>query len=199
MGSPEPLERRKVVTIFGSSRAHPSDAEYRDAVHLGRLLAERGWTLCNGGHDGTMEAAARGAKEVGGKTIGVAFNLYRPANRNPWLDEEIVTESLFTRLEKLVTLGEAYIVLRGGIGTLLELSLVWNLVQSPEFSHKPIFVVGASWGTIVASMRAELPMHPWEANRLTMVDTVDEAVDRLQERIEQMPRPPSPEARRAAS
>src|SRR5438093_7143339 len=175
MASSEPPGPRRVVTIFGSSRARPADAEYRDAIRLGRLLAERGWTVCNGGHDGTMEAAARGAKEAGGKTIGVTFNLYRPSNRNVWLDEEIVTESLFTRLEKLVTLGDAYVVLRGGIGTLLELCLVWNLVQSPEFAAKPIFVVGSSWATIFDVLRDQLPMHPWEVGSLTLVDSVDEA------------------------
>jgi uncharacterized protein (TIGR00730 family) len=179
MSDIEPRRSHKVVTVFGSSRARPGDQEYADAVRLGRLLAERGWTLCNGGHDGTMEAAARGAKEVGGQTIGVTFNLYRPANRNIWLDQEIVTESLFTRLEKLVTLGDAYVVLRGGIGTLLELCLVWNLVQSPEFVNKPILVVGASWGSIVGEMRNELPMHPWEADSLELVGSVDEAVERL--------------------
>jgi hypothetical protein len=126
-----------------------------------------------------MEAAAKGAKEVGGQTIGVTFNLYRPANRNVWLDQEIVTESLFTRLEKLVTLGDAYVVLRGGIGTLLELCLVWNLVQSPEFLHKPILVVGASWAAIVGEMRNRLPMHPWEADSVELVSSVDEAVERL--------------------
>lgn len=169
----------RIVTVFGSSRVARGDPEYAAALRLGQLLAERGWVLCNGGHDGTMEAAARGAKEAGGKTIGISLALYRPTNPNQWLDQEIVTDSLFARLERLVTLGQAYVVLPGGIGSLLELCLVWNLVQSPEFAEKPILVVGPGWQSVFRELKSNLSMHPWEAESLTLVDTVDEAVDRL--------------------
>jgi uncharacterized protein (TIGR00730 family) len=170
---------RRVVTVFGSSRVKRDEPEYEAARRLGVLLAQRGWTLCNGGHDGTMEAAAQGAKEAGGSTIGVSLSLYRPTNQNVWLDQEIVAESLFGRLEKLVTLGSAYVVLHGGIGTLLEMCLVWNLVQSPEFAGKPIVLVGGAWRRIIASLKHELPMQQWEADSITIVDSVDEAVARL--------------------
>jgi uncharacterized protein (TIGR00730 family) len=167
---------RPVVTVFGSSRVPRDDPEYEAARRLGALVAERGWTLCNGGHDGTMEAAARGAKEAGGTTIGVSLALYRPTNQNVWLDQEIVAESLFARLEQLVTLGGAYVVLRGGIGTLLEMCLVWNLAQSPEFTGKPIVLVGEAWRQVVAAFTANFPMHPWEAESIVVVDSVDDAV-----------------------
>jgi uncharacterized protein (TIGR00730 family) len=170
---------RPVVTVFGSSRVERDDPEYEAARRLGTLFAQQGWTLCNGGHDGTMEAAAQGAKEAGGSTIGVSLSLYRPTNKNAWLDQEIVAESLFARLEKLVTLGSAYVVLHGGIGTLLEMCLVWNLVQSPEFTGKPIVLVGDEWRSVVRSLREQLPMHPWEADSIILVDTVDDAVAAL--------------------
>lgn len=173
------VEGRHVISVFGSSRAQPNDGDYQDAHRLGKIIAERGWTLCNGGHDGTMEAAARGAKEAGGSTIGISLALYRPTNPNRWLDEEIVAESLFIRLEKLVTLGDAYVVLRGGIGTLLELALVWNLVQWPEFARKPLFVVGDDWRQVIENLWALLPTYPSELQRLTLVSSVDEAADRL--------------------
>jgi predicted Rossmann-fold nucleotide-binding protein len=123
-----------------------------------------------------MEAAARGVREAGGRTIGVTISLYQAGTRNVWLDEEIVAESLFARLEQLVTRGEAYLALRGGIGTLLELALVWNLVQSPEFAHKPIVVVGASWSRVLATLRDALPMHRWEERSVTLVPTVEDAI-----------------------
>ena len=123
-----------------------------------------------------MEAAARGAKEAGGTTIGVSLALYRPANQNVWLDQEIVAESLFARLEQLVTLGSAFVVLRGGIGTLLEMCLVWNLVQSPEFTGKPIVLVGQTWRNVVVAFTENFPMHPWEAESIVVVDSVHEAV-----------------------
>lgn len=171
-----------IVTVFGSSRAQPDDPEYEAARRLGRLLAERGWTICNGGNEGTMEASARGAKEAGGATIGVTIGLYRGARPNPWLDEEIAVESLFLRLEQLVTLGQAFVVLRGAIGTLLEMCLIWNLSHLPQWSHKPIVVVGTEWQSIAMELRANLPFHPWEWNTLTFVSTVDEAVEHLASR-----------------
>jgi uncharacterized protein (TIGR00730 family) len=183
MANADSATAQAVVTVFGSSRARYPDEEYMAAWRLGKLLAERDWTLCNGGHDGTMEAAARGAKELGGKTIGVTFNLYRPANRNVWLDQEIVTETLLTRLEKLVTLGDAYVILRGGIGTLLEFVLVWNLVQAPEFAHKPVVVVGEDWRSVFESMREHLPMHEYERESIRLVANVEEAVSELDVRL----------------
>jgi len=165
-----------VVTVFGSSRAEPDGEEYRSAMRLGTLIAQKGWTLCNGGHEGTMEAASRGAKEVGGRTIGVSFKVYRGPRPNRWLDDEVIAETLFARLEKLVTLGDAYIVLRGGIGTLLELALVWNLVQSQEFAHKPVVVVGDSWAQVMEAWTSSLPMWPWEAAALHFAPSVDEAI-----------------------
>src|SRR5437016_3698463 len=165
----------RTITIFGSSRVQSGDPEYLVAERLGRLLAERGWRICNGGHEGTMEAAARGAKSAGGATIGISIARYQSANPNVWLDEEVVADSLFARLEKLVTLGDAYVVLRGGIGTLLEMALVWNLLQSREFRHKPLVVIGSDWDAVVTQLRAHLQMHSWESNTVTLVDSVDEA------------------------
>lgn len=173
------VQGRHVVTVFGSSRAQPNDDDYQAAHRLGMLIAQRGWTLCNGAHDGTMEAAARGAKETGGSTIGISLAPYRPVNRNRWLDQEIVAESLFVRLEKLVTLGEAYVVLRGGIGTLLELALALNLVQWPEFARKPLLVVGDDWRQVIETLRAVLPTYPSELDKLTLVPSVDEAAQQL--------------------
>jgi uncharacterized protein (TIGR00730 family) len=196
MGAQKPGISRRVVTVFGSSRVGRDDPEYEAARRLGALIAQHGWTLCNGGHDGTMEAAARGAKEAGGSTIGVSLAIYRPETRNVWLDQEIVAESLFARLEQLVTLGSAYVVLRGGIGTLLEMCLVWNLVQSPEFTGKPIVLIGEAWRKLVEAFKENLPMHPWEAESIVVVDSVDEAVARLAAYFEQ--RPKLPEARRAS-
>jgi predicted Rossmann-fold nucleotide-binding protein len=129
-----------------------------------------------------MEATARGAKEVGGATIGVTIGLYRNARPNPWLDQEIAAESLFHRLEELVTLGQAFVILRGAIGTLLELCLVWNLSHFPQWGHKPIVIVGPEWQDVAARLRANLPFHPWEWNTLTFVATVDEAVEYLASR-----------------
>jgi predicted Rossmann-fold nucleotide-binding protein len=126
-----------------------------------------------------MEAAALGAKESGGSTIGVSLELYRPMNPNPWLDQEIVAETLFARLERLVSMADGYVGLRGGIGTLLELSLVWNLVQTPPYERRPFVVVGAEWARVFRAYEKNLALRPFEPGRVTRVDTVEDAVEYL--------------------
>ncbi|MPZ14459.1 MAG: DNA-binding protein [Chloroflexi bacterium] len=172
-----------IVTVFGSSRERPGEMGYAAAKRLGKLIGARGWVLCNGGHDGTMEAAAWGAKEVGGTTIGISLPVYAPTNR--WLDQEIVADSLFNRLERLLTLGDACVVLRGGVGTLLELAMAWNFALSNALPRngprKPILVVGSAWAAVLDTVRANLPTHPWEPEALTLVTDVDEAVACLDE------------------
>lgn len=179
MASPsDNLTPTPVVTVFGSSRVGPAHTEYDEALKLGRLIGERRWVLCNGGYNGTMEAAARGAKEAGGATIGVTVPSFLETKPNLWIDQMIVAPSLFARLERLLTLAHAYVVLHGGIGTLLELAMVWNAVQSVD-QKKPVLVVGPDWQAALDTLRRRLPMHPWEIESLTLVPSVDAAITHL--------------------
>ncbi len=178
----EPVTPRegRVVSVFGGSRAEEESADYRDAYLLGRLLAERGYTLCNGGYHGTMEAAARGAKDAHGRTIGITVEvLARRLSPNPWIDEEVATATLFARLEQLATLGDAYVVLRGGIGTLLELALVWNLQQLHGTPHKPIVTVGAQWRSVLRSLPRHLAVRSADLAMITTAPTPQAAVEYL--------------------
>lgn len=174
-----PMSDNWTVTVFGGSRVHPGDPRYEEAYRLGRLLAEHGFVLCNGGYNGTMEAAARGAKEAGGKTIGVTLKLFAPLKANHWVDEEVLMPDLFRRLEKLWSCGDAFVVLHGGIGTLLELALVWNLAQVPSIPRKPILVVGQEWTRTLDAMREHLAVRDLDRAVLTLVPNVEEAVTEL--------------------
>ncbi len=148
-------ERHSVISVFGSARAVDGDADYEAARILGTTLAEAGFTVCNGGYGGTMEASARGAKEAGGKTIGVICRKFG-ATANRYIDESILKETLQERLETLIALGSAYVVLRGGTGTLLELAAVWEYMNKRLITPKPIIVVGSFWYPVVSSMKDEL-------------------------------------------
>ena len=145
----------KVITVFGSSRSRESDDEYQLAFDVGRTLSLAGFTVCNGGFGGIMEASARGAKEAGGKTIGVTFNIKGRA-ANPWIDENIHVPALIDRMMKLVELGDAYVVLKGGTGTLLELAAVWEFINKGLLAEKPIVIVGDFWEHVVQTLRTEL-------------------------------------------
>ena len=139
----------KVITIFGTGRAKAGDAAYEMAYRAGRLLAEAGFVIANGGYGGTMAAAAKGAGEGGGETIGVTCSAFT-GRANEYVSREIVTGSLDERLDTLIKLGRAYIVLPGGTGTLLELAKVWELKNKGFLEgDKPIILVGRFWKVLI--------------------------------------------------
>jgi uncharacterized protein (TIGR00730 family) len=146
---------KKTVTVFGSSRPRETDPEYIEARKIGKALAQAGFNICNGGYAGTMEASARGAKEAGGSTIGVTVDIFaRMANQ--WIDKEIRKASLVERIEVLVDSADAYVVLKGGTGTLLELAYVWEFINKRFMPEKPIIIYGDFWNTVVESLKDEL-------------------------------------------
>ena len=141
---------RKIVTVFGSSHAEPLGELYRTAFELGRMVAELGLTLCNGGYGGTMAAAAQGAVEAGGHTIGVTCTRFGRGGPNPHIRQEVPTFDLFQRLNTLIRLGRAYVVLPGGTGTLAEFALVWELLNKGLLrGERPLIVLGEVWQPVV--------------------------------------------------
>ncbi len=147
----------KTVTIFGTSRAKTGDPVYTLALETGRLLARAGYAVANGGYGGTMLAAAEGASQAGGEVIGVTCSAFK-ATANKYVTREIMTDSLDERLNKLIELGQAYIALPGGTGTLLELAKVWEL-RNKGFSKpdKPIILLGEFWKPLVELLATDDP------------------------------------------
>ena len=145
----------KTITVFGTSKAAESDEVFEMAEELGRRLAKCGFTLANGGYGGTMLATAKGAAGAGGKVIGITCTAFKRGKANEYVSEEISTNSLSERLAKLIELGDAYVVLPGGTGTLLELADVWEH-KNKGFANtdKPIILVGAFWQPLLAMMAA---------------------------------------------
>ena len=137
-----------VVSVFGGSLIRPGSPAYEEAYTLGRLLAQAGYIVMNGGYDGTMEATAKGAKSADGYVIGVTFNRHatlHPANPNPYNDEIIRYNTLRERISHLVTKCDAAVALRGGIGTLTEVAVTWSLLQVGEIKSKPFVLLGKEW------------------------------------------------------
>ncbi len=124
------------VAVFGSSQPRPGTKRYEEARLLGRALAEAGWTIVSGGYHGVMEAASRGAKEGGGKTIGIttAFFGKKGLKPNEYIDTEIQTPTYAERLLKLTEISDGYVIMRGGSGTLNELFFSWELPDELSFS-----------------------------------------------------------------
>jgi uncharacterized protein (TIGR00730 family) len=174
------------VTVFGGSRVEPDSDEYLAARVLGRALAERGFSVVTGGYNGVMEAVSRGAKERGGRVIGVTVEVIARAFErvpNAFLDQEVRTAALLERIDKMVELGSAYVVLPGSAGTLAELAVVWNLALLGALHGKPVVVVGAGWQRVLQTMVAELQTVDSALRCLEFVDDVHAAVDLLTQRL----------------
>ena len=140
----------KVITVFGTGKAVPGDEVFQIAFETGKALAEKGFVIANGGYGGTMSAAAKGAREAGGEVIGVTCSAFKRSRANEYVTKEIVTDSLQQRLNKLVELGQAYVVLAGGTGTLLELAHIWEFRNKGFLSaDKPIIIVGRFWKALI--------------------------------------------------
>ena len=137
-----------VVSVFGSSRPRPGEPDYQTAYELGKMLAGAGYTVCNGGYGGIMEASARGAREAGGRSIGVVTDFFS-RQANPYIDETIIEVTIVDRLQKLLHLGDAYVILKGGTGTLLELAALWEFMNKGVMPRKPAIAVGDFWMPIV--------------------------------------------------
>ena len=168
-------KNRKIITVFGTSKAQPGDSVFELAETVGRLLAENGFTIANGGYGGTTLAAAKGAAEIGGKVIGVTCRAFKRGKANEFVTEEVKTDGLSERLAKLIELGNAYLVLPGGTGTLLELADVWEH-KNKGFSNadKPIILVGAFWQPLVAMMVVA------DADSVVHVECVETAEDAIE-------------------
>lgn len=144
------VDGKRTITIFGTSKAAPGDDAFDTAEHIGTALAKKGFTIANGGYGGTMLAAAKGANQAGGEVIGVTCSAFGSSAPNEYVTSQIATDSLEQRLNRLIELGDAYIVLPGGTGTLLELANVWEL-KNKRFADadKPIIIAGSFWKTLL--------------------------------------------------
>jgi len=175
------LER--IVTVFGSSRPREDHADYEDARALGRALAAAGFAVCSGGYAGVMEAVSRGAKEAGGKTYGVTAEFFKP-RANPWIDTEIRVGTWQERLFELVRIADGFVACKGGTGTLVELAVVWEMLNKSVIPLKPMVALGKFWEPILDRVREVELGHPgaWgEANGALVctAHTPQEAADFL--------------------
>ncbi|MCH8120004.1 MAG: LOG family protein [Planctomycetes bacterium] len=164
----------KIITIFGTGRAREGDSAYQLAYEVGKLLAQAGFTIANGGYGGTMLAAAKGASEAGGEVVGVTCSAFKNSTANKYVTREIVTGSLDERLDTLIKLGQGYVVLGGGTGTLLELAKVWELKNKGFLkTDKPIILLGGFWKPLVDSVASD---DPESSRHVKQADRPEQAV-----------------------
>jgi len=165
----------RIVTIFGGSKCGEDSEEYRHALRVGQLLAEQGFTICTGGYLGVMEAASRGAHERGGHVLGIVMNQFK-AEPNRYLTDKVATEHFYERLQNLITRSVGFIAVRGGMGTVTEMSLVWNKLQTQVIESRPLVLLGKDWPPIIDAFRRHLAVSERDVQLLDFAETPEEAV-----------------------
>lgn len=168
----------KVITVFGSSFPKEGDEQYNFAYQLGSKLGEKGFEVCSGGFYGIMEAVSKGALEKGVEVYGVTVDLWG-SEPNMYITKEIRCKNVFERIEKLMQLGDAFVVLQGGTGTLLELAAVWEYANKKLMDNKPIVCHASMWKSIIEIMDKQMIFENRKPGLVKCFDTADEIVNHL--------------------
>lgn len=184
-------QERYRVTIFGSARARPGSVAYDEVKRLAAALAELGCDIITGGGPGLMQAANEGAAAAHApernRSVGIRVDLPFEQEVNPFVEQAFEHKTFFTRLHHFVLTSDAFVVVPGGIGTVLELMMIWQLLQVKHVQGTPLILVGTMWPGLVKWARTSLlSTQPPLANPEDLaiphcVNTADEAIALVRE------------------
>lgn len=187
---PSKRERYR-VTIFGSARARPGTYVYDEVKRVATVLAGMGCDIITGGGPGLMQAANEGAAAAGAperdRSVGIRVDLPFEQEVNPFVLQAFDHKTFFTRLHHFVLASDAFVVTPGGIGTVLELMMIWQLLQVRHVRGTPLILVGKMWRGLVDWARTHLltsdpPLaNPEDLEIPCCVNTADEAIALLQQ------------------
>ncbi len=172
------------VTVFGSARFTEENGYYEKAREMGYELAQAGFTVMTGGGPGIMEAANRGAREAGGRSIGCNIELATEQFPNPYLDVVVTFRYFFVRKVMLVKYSYAFVAFPGGFGTLDEILETATLIQTGKISDFPIVLFGVEyWRPFIQYMRDTLvsagTIDARDLEVFLLTDSVAEAMDHI--------------------
>jgi hypothetical protein len=165
------------VTVFGSARFPETHPAYAMARQVGNRLAQAGFTVITGGGPGIMEAANRGAREAGGRSLGCNIQLPQEQRPNPYVDRVVTFRHFFARKVMLVKYSYAFVVLPGGFGTLDEIFEAATLIQTGKIKRFPLVLMGAEyWAPLLAFLRETLvPQGTVDAQDVERILVTDDA------------------------
>ena len=180
------------ATVFGSARFEEDHPHYRLAREVGARLARAGLTVMTGGGPGIMEAANRGARDVGGRSVGCNIELPFETAHNPYLDTWVDFRYFFVRKVMLVKYSYAFVVMPGGFGTMDEIFETLTLIQTGKIRDFPLVLMGTDyWGPVIEFMRKDMveggTISAGDPERVFVTDSPEEAtgfiVDQVRERF----------------
>jgi uncharacterized protein (TIGR00730 family) len=174
------------VTVFGSARFTEGHAYYGLAREVGGQLAKAGFTVMTGGGPGIMEAANRGAKEAGGRSVGCNIQLPQEQKPNPYLDEWVTFKHFYVRKVMLIKYSYAFVAMPGGFGTMDEMFEVLTLIQTRKLLDFPMILVGrAYWAPLLefieGTLVAEQTIDPADLKYLSVIDDPAEAIELIRD------------------
>jgi uncharacterized protein (TIGR00730 family) len=179
---PSKRERYRVA-IFGSARAEPGSFVYEEVKRLAGAFASMGCDIVTGGGPGLMQAANEGAKAAGAPgSLGIRIELPFEQGANPFVEQAFDHETFFTRLHHFVIASDAFVVTPGGIGTVLETLMIWQLLQVNHIRDVPLILVGKLYSGLIAWARTSMLdsrlalASPEDFDIPQCVDTADEAI-----------------------
>ncbi len=175
----------KIITIFGGSKCNDGSDEYQQALELGRRLAASGFTICTGGYLGIMEAASRGARERGGRVLGIVMNQFK-SEPNRFLTDKVATDHFYDRLQNLITRSVGFVAFRGGMGTVTEVSLVWNKLQTRVIESRPLVLLGECWKPVVAAWQQNLVVSDSDVSFLDFAADAGQAFEIIKNKTAQI-------------
>lgn len=174
------------ITVFGSARFDEDHKYYKLARAIGAAVAKMGFTVMTGGGPGIMEAANRGAKDVGGRSVGCNIRLPFEQKHNPWLDRWVTIDHFFVRKTLLIKYSYGFIIMPGGFGTMDEMFEALTLIQTKKLRGFPIVIMGGDfWPEMRQFMDHMLrgaTISPEDLELIKWTDSVEEAVAHLQEK-----------------
>lgn len=172
------------VTVFGSARFQPGHEYYELAREVGAALSRLGFTVMTGGGPGIMEAANRGAREAGGRSVGCNILLPMEQKHNPYLDRVVTFRYFFVRKVMLVKYSYAFVVMPGGVGTMDELFESFTLIQTRKIADFPVVLMGKQyWRDLIElldNMVRSKTIDASDLRHLLITDSIEEAMAHIQ-------------------
>ena len=173
------------ITIFGSARLGEKTPEYQQTVEIAGQISKLGFTIMTGGGPGIMEAANRGAKSVGGRSVGVNIELPFEQQPNPYLDRSVDIRYFFVRKVLLLKYSYGFVIMPGGFGTLDEFFETITLIQTKKISKFPIVIMDRDYHTklmeYIDHMVEQGTVSPSDKELYLYTDSIDEAVKYIHE------------------
>lgn len=174
------------IAIFGFADSKEGDDLFVTVTEVCRELAKTGYTIVDGGGPGVMRAATIGAKQGGGKVIGVTFyptDMPNFEGRDPrnLFDKEIKTANYVERTLTLMKEGQVYVVFKGGTGTISEFGMAWGLAKLYFGHHKPLILYGKFWKNIIDAFKENMPLRPEELKVFKIVSSAEEALQAVKD------------------